>query len=152
LIDDASLPYLQRFQNAFGQSLLIASYLSDAFLLDLKQVFPSLWERVRQVQQERQDQLQKFYDHGIAAGIFQPISPVLVALQDELLLRSILDPVFLMERDQTLRALLYDYYDLQKYQWLAPEVRAQVDDGPVKEFIEMMARKISLSMRSESGR
>ena len=57
-----------------------------------------------------------------------------------------------MEHDQTLRALLYDYYDLQKYQWLAPEVRAQVDDGPVREFIEMMARKISLSMRSESGR
>lgn len=52
-------------QNIFGQSLLIASYLSDAFLLDLKQVFPSLWERVRQVQQERQDQLQKFYEHGI---------------------------------------------------------------------------------------
>lgn len=149
LIGDESSPYLQRFQNAFAQSLLIASYLSDTFLLDLKQVFPTSWERVKQAQQERGRQLQRFYEQGIAAGVFQPISPMLAILQDELLLRSIMDPVFLMEHDLSLRTLLYDYYELQKYQWLVPGVSQQLDDAPVKEYIDMMARKISLGMRSD---
>lgn len=72
-------------------------------------------------------------------------------LQDELLLRNLLDPVFLMEHDLTLRTLLYDYYELQKYQWLVPAAREQVDDGPIKEYIDMMARKIALGMRSDVG-
>lgn len=150
LIGDESAPYPQRFQNAFAQSLLIASYLSEVFLLDLKQAFPPLWERIKQAQQKRQRQLQQFYEQGIAAGAFQSISPVLAILQDELLLRNIMDPVFLMEHDLTLRKLLYDYYELQKYQWLTPDVAQHIDDTPVKEYIDMMARKISLGMRSES--
>ena len=151
MIGEEASSYLLRFQHAFGQAVLIASYLSDAFVLDLKQVFPSLWERVRQAQQERQRQLQQFFEQGIASGVFQPLNPVLTTLQDELLLRNIMDPVFLMEHDLTLRVLLYDYYELQKYQWLAPEVRAQLDDAPVKEYIDMMARKISLGMRLDGS-
>lgn len=146
-VGEESSSYLSRFQHVFGQAVLIASYLSEAFVLDLKQVFPPLWERVRQAQLERERQIQQFYEQGIVAGVFQQVNPVLVMLQDELLLRSIMDPVFLMEHDLTLRALLYDYYELRKYQWLAPEVRVQVDDTPVKEYIDMMARKISLGMR-----
>ncbi|HAG98454.1 MAG TPA: hypothetical protein DDW33_03855 [Ktedonobacter sp.] len=75
-----------------------------------------------------------------------PFHTILLILQDELLLQRIIDPVFLVEHDLTLRALLYDYYELQKYQWLAPEVRKQVDDAPIREYIDMMARKISLGM------
>jgi AcrR family transcriptional regulator len=149
LLGDDSSPYLERFQHTFGQSVLIASYLSEAFMLDLKQIFPPLWERVRGAQQERQRRVQQFYEQGIAAGVFQPINPALVVLQDELILPGILDPVFLMEHDLTLKAALYDYYELQKYQWLAPEVSQQLNDAPVKEYIDMMARKISLGMRSD---
>jgi AcrR family transcriptional regulator len=146
VISDQSLPYLQRFQNAFEQALIIANYLSDGFLLDLKQFFPVLWERIKQAQQYRQKQLQLFYEQGITAGIFQPINPILVVLQDERLLQRIIDPVFLMEHDLTLKALLSDYYELQQYQWLVPEVRKQIDDEPIKQFIDMMARKISLGV------
>lgn len=149
LIEDESASYIERFQHVFEQSLLIATYLSDAFLLDLKQSYPPLWESIKQAQQERQRHLQRFYEQGIAAGVFKPINPVLVVLQDELVLRAIVDPVFLMEHDLTLRAVLYDYYELQKYQWLAPEVWKQVEDTSVKAYIDMMARKISLSIRSD---
>ncbi|GCE16791.1 TetR/AcrR family transcriptional regulator [Dictyobacter kobayashii] len=151
LLEDDSSTYLQRFQHIFGQAVLIASYLSDAFVSDLKQVFPALWERVKQVQQERQRQIQKFYQQGVAAGVFQPINPILLMLQNEMLLGSIMDPIFLMEHDQTLRALLYDYYELQKYQWLAPEARMKIDDAPIKEYIDKMAQKISLGMRLDGG-
>ncbi|GAC1535676.1 MAG: TetR/AcrR family transcriptional regulator [Herpetosiphon sp.] len=146
-IGDESCTYVQRFQRAFEQSVLIASYLSDAFLIDLKQVFPALWERSNEARRERQEHLRQFYDGGIAAGIFQPISAVLVMLQDELVLRAIIDAVFLMEHGLTLQAALSDYYALQKYQWLVPEIRVQVDDSDVQAYIVMMARKLALSMR-----
>lgn len=151
LLGEASSSYTQRFQHSFAQAVLIASYLSDAFVLDLKHVFPQLWERVKQAQQERQQHLQHFYEQGIAASVFQPVNLVLATLQEELVLRSIMDPVFLMEHDLTLRALLYDYYEMQKYLWLVPDVRIQVDDAPVKEYIDMMVRKISLSMHLDGG-
>lgn len=149
MIEDEATSYVKRFQNAFGQSLFIASYLSDTFLLDLKQMFPVFWERIKQVQQERQHRLQRFYEQGVRAEVFQPLNAVLMVLQEELVLRNIMDPVLLMEHDLTLRTALYDYYELQKYQWLVPELRKQVDDAPMKEYIDLMARKISLSIRAD---
>lgn len=146
---DDSSSYLLGFQNAFAQSLFIASYLPDAFLLDLQQTYPFLWERVEQAQQERRQQLEQFYEQGIAQGIFHPIKPVLVVLQHDLLLRSLMSPVFLVKHDLTLKAVLYDYYELQKYQCLPPEISSQMDDTPVRAFIERMARKISLGMHSD---
>ncbi|GAC1366905.1 MAG: TetR/AcrR family transcriptional regulator [Ktedonobacteraceae bacterium] len=147
VLGEESVSHLQRFQHAFEQAVFIASYLSEAFMLDLRQLFPPLWERINQAQQARQRQLQQFYEQGSASGVFQPLNPVLVTLQNELLLRRIMDPIFLMEQGLTLRALLNDYYELQKYQWLAPDIRTQLDDAPVKEYIDKMAHKISLGIR-----
>jgi hypothetical protein len=74
---------------------------------------------------------------------------MLAVLQNELFLRNIMDPVFLVEHDLTLRTLLYDYYELQKYQWLLPEFAEQIDDALVKAFIDRVIHKFSLGMRSE---
>ena len=148
-VEDESAPYIERFQHVFGQAVVVASYLSDAFLLDVRQIFPSLWERVQQVQQERQRRIQHFYEQGVAAQMFHPINPLLIIIENELVLRTIMEPAFLMEHDETLRSLLFDYYVTQKYQWLVPEVREKVDDAPIKEYIDMMARKISLGIRAD---
>jgi AcrR family transcriptional regulator len=146
LVGDESSPFLLRFQQAFMQSMDIAHYLPEALLLDLKQFSPPLWERIKQAQREWQQQLQQFYEQGITQGFFHPIKPVLAVLQNELFLRNIMDPVFLMERDLTLRALLYDSYELQKYQWLLPEFAKQIDDAPVREFIDLVVDKFSLGI------
>ena len=149
LIGDEASPPLLRFQRAFIQSVEVASYLPEALLLDLKQLSPPLWERVKQAQRDFQFQLQRCYEQGIAQGIFHPIKPVLAILQNELFLRTIMDPVFLVEHDLMLRTLLYDYYELQKYQWLLPEFAEQIDDAPIRAFIDHMVRKFSLGLRSE---
>jgi hypothetical protein len=104
---------------------------------------------VKQAQRDFQFQLQRCYEQGIAQGIFHPIKPVLAVLQNELFLRTIMDPVFLMEHDLTLRTLLYDYYELQKYQWLPPEFAEQMDDAPVRAFIDHVVHKFSQGLRSE---
>lgn len=151
-IADDSLPYEARFQRIFEQSLLIATYLTDNFLRDLQQAYPPLWEQIKQAQRERQRHLATFFAQGVAAGIFQPIPLQLAVLQDELLLRKLLDPLFLMDHDLTLRLALTAYYDLQKYQWCVPAVRVQLDDTAVQAYITMMADKIASSLRSDAQR
>jgi hypothetical protein len=58
-----------------------------------------------------------------------------------------MDPSFLMEHDTTLKTLLYDYYESQKYQWLPSETARQLDDTFVKEYIDKLVRSISLGMQ-----
>jgi AcrR family transcriptional regulator len=149
LIGDESSPPLLRFQHAFIQSVDVAYYLPEELLLDLKQFSPPLWERVKQARRAFQQQLQRFYEQGVAQGIFHPLKPMLAVLQNELFLRNIMDPVFLMEQDLTLRTLLYDYYELLKYQWLLPEFAERIDDAPIRAFIDRIIHKFSLGMRSE---
>ena len=151
ILENAASPYLERFQQAFQHSLLIASYLSDAFLLDLKQAHLALWEQIQQAQQQRQRCLQQLYQDGRMAGIFQPLNARVVVLQDEVALRMLVDPLFLMEHDLTVGAALNDWYEAHKYQWLTPAAREQIDDAPVKAHIAMMARKIALSLRADRG-
>jgi AcrR family transcriptional regulator len=146
LIDDEAQPHVKRFQQAFQHSLLIASYLSEAFLLDLKQAYPALWERIRQAQQNRQRSLQRLYEGGMGIGIFQPLNAALVVLRDETVLRTLVDPLFLIEHDLTVGSALQDCYQAHKYQWLTQAARDVIDDTPVRVYIETMASKISLSV------
>lgn len=152
LIDDSAIPFEERFQRIFEQSLLIATYLTDVFLHDLQQTFPVFWEQIKHAQRERQRHLETFFAQGVAAGVFQPIPQALVVLQDEVLLRTLLDPLFLMEHDLTLRTGLEAYYELQKYQWCVATVRERLDDTTVKAYIALMAGKIASSMRSDAQR
>jgi AcrR family transcriptional regulator len=147
LASDDTTSYVQRFQKAFTQAVFIASFVSKAFLDDLQQGYPQLWERIRSAKQQYYQHLHQFYEQGIAAGAFQPVNPHLVVLQVELVLRAIIDPVFLIEHDLSLRKALYDFYVMQKYLALGPGTCATIDDTPVKLFIEEIAQKISLSMR-----
>jgi AcrR family transcriptional regulator len=147
LILDESTSLLLRFQHTFTQSLIIASFLPDTFLLDLKQTYPALWERFKQAQQIWQQRLERFYKQGIEQDIFHPINPIIAVLQHDLLLRTMMDPSFLMEHDTTLKTLLYDYYESQKYQWLPSEMANQLDDMFVKEYIDKLVRSISLGMQ-----
>lgn len=151
VIADEASPYIERFQRAFQHSVVIASYLSEAFLVDLKQAHPALWERVKQAQQAQQRHLQQFYQGGMTAGIFQPLNARVVALQDEVALRALVDPLFLMEHDLTVGTSLHDWYEAHKYQWLTPAARGQIDDAPIKAYIDLLARKIALSLRADRG-
>lgn len=125
----------------------MASFVSKAFLDDLQQSYPELWERIRHAQQHYYQHLRQFYEQSIAVGVFQPLNPHLLVLQEELVLRAVLDPVFLIGHDLTLRKALYDFYIMQKYLVLTPGTRETIDDTRIKQCIEDIAQKISMSMR-----
>ena len=57
-----------------------------------------------------------------------------------------MDSVFLIEHDLTLRKTLYDFYVMQKYLMLTPGTRETIDDTQIKQYIERIAQKFSMSM------
>ncbi|GIO13234.1 hypothetical protein J19TS2_27890 [Cohnella xylanilytica] len=46
VVNDDSLSYVDRFQKTFLQSLLCVVYLSDLFLQDLKEFYPTLYDKL----------------------------------------------------------------------------------------------------------
>jgi AcrR family transcriptional regulator len=146
-VQDSSSSYVQRFQASFLQSLLMSRYISDILLHDLEQGYPELWERFREAQQRYYHALQLLYEQGIAAEVFQPINPFLLVLQEEQALSSIMDPIFLIKNDLTLRKTLHDFYVLRKFLVLTSEAREGIDDTVVQQRIDEISYELSMNMR-----
>ncbi|RUS46249.1 TetR/AcrR family transcriptional regulator [Cohnella sp. AR92] len=138
----ADLPYEQRFRNSFVQTLLIASYRSDPFLNDLRETLPELYGELESAIGSRIERLRRFYEEGMEKGAFLRQNATLVILQDELMFRSLIDPVQLMKQNLTLRNALFDYYQIKKRQLLATCDDDAKADEAMRERLDRLARKI----------
>lgn len=142
-IFEETVPFGERFQKTFEQSLLISFYISDAFLSDLKHNAPVLYEQIIQAQNERNKQLKKFYEEHIEKEVFNAINPVLILIQDDVLLRKFFEPTILIQNNMTLYQALFDYYMLKKHQVIHHEHRSHVDDEKMKSTIQYIVQKVS---------
>jgi AcrR family transcriptional regulator len=115
-IFDETGPIGERFQKTFERSLLIAFYISDTFLLDLKHNSPVLYEQITQAQNERNNKLKKFYEEHIKKEVFNTINPALILIQVDVLLRRVFEPTIIIQNNMILYQALFDYYILKKQQ------------------------------------
>lgn len=53
VVNDDSLSFVDRFQQTFLQSVLCVAYISDLFLQDLKDFYPTLYDKLVIAQQNR---------------------------------------------------------------------------------------------------
>ncbi|WP_440602723.1 TetR/AcrR family transcriptional regulator [Bacillus sp. GB_SG_008] len=142
-IFEETVPFGERFQKTFEQSLLIAFYISDTFLLDLKHNAPVLYEQIIQAQNERNNKLKKFYEEHIEKEVFNAVNPALILIQDDVLLRKLFEPTILIQNNMTLYQALFDYYVLKKHQVIHHEYRSNVDDEKMKATIQYIVQKVS---------
>ncbi|MGG0188115.1 TetR/AcrR family transcriptional regulator [Bacillus rhizoplanae] len=142
-IFEETVPFGERFQKTFEQSLLIAFYISDTLLLDLKHNAPVLYEQIIQAQNERNNKLKKFYEEHIENEVFNAVNPVLILIQDDVLLRKLFEPTILIQNNMTLYQALFDYYMLKKQQVIHHEYRNNVDDEKMKATIQYIVQKVS---------
>ncbi|RAL21435.1 TetR/AcrR family transcriptional regulator [Thermoflavimicrobium daqui] len=143
LIVNEEAPFSIRFQRLFEQSMLIAVYISDIFLEDLKTSYPQLLDRITQAQLERSWHLDQFYASGVSQGVFNPIHFKLFMFQDEIMLRKIIQPNFLIPNDLTIKQAIYEYYTLKKLQLFKPEYLEQMDDSLIKGAIHTIVQKLT---------
>ncbi|WP_274648658.1 TetR/AcrR family transcriptional regulator [Paenibacillus humicola] len=141
-LNEPDVPFGEKFQRSFTQTMLIVNYASDPFLNDLRETLPAQYERMDAAIGQRNERLREFYEAGMETGAFYKQNPVLLIIQDELMFRSLIDPVYLMKRNLTLRGALYDYYLIKKRQLLTPQAAERVDDNEMNAKMETLVKKI----------
>lgn len=140
---DQELTYLERFQITFEHSLKAAVYVPDILLQDLKEAYPKLLDTLLRAEQERLTCFKQFFDAGAAEGVFNPINPALYLVQDDVVLRRILEPSFTIQFDITLKKALSDYYLIKKHQFITPKFLDSVDDASMDKKIQQVIQQIS---------
>ncbi|MEK3949024.1 hypothetical protein [Paenibacillus sp. FSL H7-0703] len=112
---------------------------------DLESSYPETYERLKEAMKQREDQELAFYDEGIKSGVFNKIEGRLIVMQDEIL-SNVLDVKYLMENQLTVFQVLFDYYNLKKFQLFKPDKMKMIDDNLMIPRIEHMAQKISKNL------
>ncbi|WCK55723.1 TetR/AcrR family transcriptional regulator [Aneurinibacillus sp. Ricciae_BoGa-3] len=142
-VKDESVSFIERFQKTFLQSLICVIYLSDLFLNDLKEFYPHLFETLAAAQQNRNKNLQTFFESGMEQKIFNRMNAVLFMVQDDAVLRRFMEPSFSIQYDVTLKQAITDFYKMKQYQLLKPEYLDTVDDSVIEKEIVRVLQTIS---------
>jgi AcrR family transcriptional regulator len=137
----AEISYEVQFRNTFVKTLILASYQSDPFLKDLSETALDLYGKLESAIGARNERLRAFYEQGMSKGIFIRQNATLLILQDELILRHLLNPVYLMKHNLTLRDALFDYYLIKKRQLLVSPYEDADKDNWMKSELDRLGKK-----------
>nr|WP_094096417.1 TetR/AcrR family transcriptional regulator [Paenibacillus physcomitrellae] len=145
VIEDENLSYIKRFQKTFIQSLVCVIYITDLFLDDLKEFYPHHFDALSAAMQDRNKKLQAFFESGMEQGIFNRMNAVLFMVQDDAMLRRLMEPSFSIQYDVTLKQAVMDFYQMKKYQLLKPEYLDQADDSSVEKRVVQILQTVSVN-------
>ncbi|BBI33608.1 TetR/AcrR family transcriptional regulator [Cohnella abietis] len=134
------------FQKLFEQTVALVDRITDIFLKDLQAIYPELYDQLRAVLSRREQQALIFYREGKEKGIFNPINERLILLQDDLLLREIINVKYLLQNQISIEQVLYDYYNLKKIQLFKAEKLEIVDDSLIEPVIQHVVDKFNRSL------
>lgn len=143
-VNDDSVSFIERYQKTFLQSLICVIYFSDLFLQDLKEYYPHLFETISVAKQNRNTNLQTFFESGMDKEIFNKIHAMLSLVQDDATLRRIMEPTFSIQwYDLTLKQAVMEFYKMKRYQVIRPEHLDSVDDSDIEKEIVRILQSIS---------
>lgn len=153
-IDQLKLPSVQveeelfgvSFQQLFEQSVSLAGKISEVFLKELHSAYPELSDSLKSALLQRESQSLEFYRHGIDKGIFQPVNERFILLQDELLLREIMNTKYLLQNQTSIQQVLTDYYQFKKIQLFRPEKMGLIEDQLIIPVINHVAEKYNRTL------
>lgn len=129
------------FQRLFGQTVALVGNMTDVFIKDLQMEYPDVYAQLKNVLTIRKQQILEFYRDGKNRGIFNPINENFILLQDDILLREIVNPKYLLNNQVSIRRVLHDYYQFQKFQLFKAEKLLMLDDFQIEPFIEHFVEK-----------
>ncbi|PFN79170.1 TetR family transcriptional regulator [Bacillus sp. AFS076308] len=144
-ISNEELSYPLRFRKVFEQAVFSAIYASDIYLNDLKRSCPLLYDKKMQSRTEQLSTLHSFYFNGMKAGVFNKLNPTIIIMQDETVLRKLVNSPFLMEEELSLKQALYDYYEAKKFQVLKPEFLKNKENEDINEMVDCILQKLTMT-------
>lgn len=134
------------FQQLFEQSVSLVGNITDVFLKDLQTAFPDLYDELKSALNKREQESLAFYREGKARGIFNPINEKFILLQDDLLLREIVNVKYLLHNQVSIQQVLHDFYQFKKIQLFKADKITFVDDSKMDPVIEHIVDKFNRSL------
>lgn len=134
------------FQKLFEQSVTLVGKISDVFLKDLQAMYPDLYDVLKSALNKREKMTSEFYQDGKNKGIFNPINEKFILLQDDILLREIIDVKYLLYNQMSIQQVLNDYYQFKKIQLFKAEKLSIVDDSNIKPIIDHLVEKFNRTL------
>lgn len=134
------------FQKLFEQSVTLVGKITDVFLKDLQAIYPDLYDDLKSALNKREKMTSEFYQDGKNKGIFNPINEKFVLLQDDILLREIIDVKYLLYNQMSIQQVLNDYYQFKKIQLFKAEKISIVDDSNIKPIIDHLVEKFNRTL------
>lgn len=104
------VPFTERYQKAVKAAALVLAGISNAFLLDVKELHEHLWVSIRDFQDYALKLAREFYQRGIEEGILHEIDPNLLAVTDKMFIRAVSDPQFLIDNNLSLQTAFEGYF------------------------------------------
>lgn len=145
-VEDPEPSFGSRFQELFEQSILLVGSVTDVFLRDLQAVYPDLYSRLKQAMIDREQQIVTFYQDGMAKNVFNRVNEKLILLQDDVMLRELMNSKYLLFNQVSLKQILHDYYIFKKIQLFRAEWIAKVDDSAIEPIIDYIVQKYNHTM------
>lgn len=135
IVMDDTVPFERRFRKIFEQSLLSILIMTDVFYTDLRNFQPGLLSAISSAQLKRCDLLQQFYHSGFQQNLFNPINPTVFFLQDDVVIRRLMDPMLLHHYDTTIKQHILDFYHLKKHALFTADHLHTVDDAAIEQEV-----------------
>lgn len=110
---DEELSFKERYFNAIFIFFNGIAGISNAFLLDLKQLHPEIWKKVEFFREYTVNMLELFYANAMEAGIFNDINPRILVMNDKQFFDLISDPEFLTREGISIQKAFRDYFTLR---------------------------------------
>ncbi|WLR41775.1 TetR/AcrR family transcriptional regulator [Bacillus carboniphilus] len=134
------------FQESLNETINIVLYVSEKLVSDVRSLYPEKYEQLEEALQKREKNLLVFYRDGQKKGFFYDGNVELWLEQDYQMIKLIVDPQFLMEKDLTLKTALWEYYQMKKRQVVKSVYMEQIEDDYMKEKIDKIAKKLAKNL------
>lgn len=113
ILADSSKSYQERYVLAVAYISKHLGDVSNAFLSDLKEIYPDLWNLINSFKLLALNELRTFYISGIQDGTFNDINPDLMVLSDELFFDALTNPEYLTSKGLNLQAAFESYFKMR---------------------------------------
>ncbi|MEK3724095.1 TetR/AcrR family transcriptional regulator [Paenibacillus sp. FSL H8-0034] len=145
-LEDGETSFGVWFQQLFEQSVSLVGKITDIFLKDLQAAYPDLYDDLKGILNKREQQTLKFYQDGKSKGIFNQVNEKFILLQDDILLREIINVKYLLYNQMSIQQVLYDYYHFKKIQLFKAEKMSIVDDAKIQPVIDHIVEKFNRTL------
>lgn len=123
----SDISFQERYILLCGLILQQVSGISPAFLADIKNNFPALWQKILDFFKLWETELTDFFAEGINAKAFARVNPAVLSYMMLIFLRELMSPEYLMANKMSLQEAFLEFFRIQatgfiKFEGFSPDL------------------------------